>query len=529
MLATLFLLLLSTGSLAVRLGDEEYSNDVGGVFYVFADLAIHVIDPVALQIIKNITTDQDGNNLSNVGANGGSNRTPRSWNDVVLAEDPSVNKSYLFINEGDVYPGPGNQTHSYITVIDTSSAEIVARVEVNPRPVHIYVVNPTQEVWSHSDTYGTFDIIAVGEPSELNTTVPDTVYIPGHGKLLLDEALFPRSYGTNVHEQWLNAIDLVQQARTGSFDFADSIPSCTGTHSIVYSNISQHAYVECVSGGTFEWNTVSDTLVHFFGNVSGYMTASLGDDWITATEASTNLVTLLQPQGNGIPAKIMYSVVVPGNPQPPVFYSNSTDIYPGILQDYTIFFPSADNTNMANLATGLNVQSAGYESRPGDCAYNNTSANSSVGLTLASTPTGLKTPGCGACAPGFNPFTPSQFNGSLSGVRYVTLPNIASNASHGLEGSATLLSAGAVKPVQAANGSTANQCSFGETYRTAVRGGPFIAMNADIPTPSLYIIDASNAAGPVVYGTVNTNTSPEKIAWVPFTVPVVDTTILGAL
>ena len=67
----------------------------------------------------------------------------------------------------------------------------------------------------------------------------DTVYIPGHGKLLLDEALFPKSYATNVHEQWLNTIDLDQRARTGSFDFADSIPSCTGTHSIVYSNISQ--------------------------------------------------------------------------------------------------------------------------------------------------------------------------------------------------------------------------------------------------------------------------------------------------
>lgn len=69
----------------------------------------------------------------------------------------------------------------------------------------------------------------------------------------------------------------------------------------------------------------------------------------------------------------------------------------------------------------------------------------------------------------------------------MTLPNIASNASHGLEGSATLLSAGAVQPVLAANGSTANQCSFGETYRTAVRGGPFIGVNADIPSASLYV------------------------------------------
>ena len=51
----------------------------------------------------------------------------------------------------------------------------------------------------------------------------------------------------------------------------------------------------------------------------------------------------------------------------------------------------------------------------------------------------------------------------------------------------------------------------------------------DLQQCRVQIIDASNAAGPMVYGTINTNTSPEKIAWVPFTVPVVDTTILGAL
>lgn len=44
--------------------------------------------------------------------------------------------------------------------------------------MHIYVVNPTREVWSHSDTDGTFDVIAVadiaaGDIANLNaTTVP---------------------------------------------------------------------------------------------------------------------------------------------------------------------------------------------------------------------------------------------------------------------------------------------------------------------------------------------------------------------
>ena len=44
------------------------------------------------------------------------------------------------------------------------------------------------------------------------------------------------------------------------------------------------------------------------------------------------------------------------------------------LQAYTIFFPLADDTNIANLATGLDVTSASYKNAPGDCVYDNTTA-----------------------------------------------------------------------------------------------------------------------------------------------------------
>lgn len=44
--------------------------------------------------------------------------------DEVYLQDPSLNKSYLFCNEGDVYPGPGNETHSYVTIIDTTTATV---------------------------------------------------------------------------------------------------------------------------------------------------------------------------------------------------------------------------------------------------------------------------------------------------------------------------------------------------------------------------------------------------------------------
>ncbi|DBA84773.1 TPA: hypothetical protein ACH3X1_005812 [Trebouxia sp. C0004] len=534
--ALLCFLLFTSGCMAVRIGDEAYGTDVGGVFYVFADMAVHVINPVNLSVVKTITQDQDGNTLSNVGSYGGGPNISRSWNDAVLAEDPSLNKSYLFVNEGDVYPGPGNQTHSYVTVIDTSTATVIARVSVGPLPVHIYVINPTREVWSHSDTDGTFDVIAVadiaaGDVTKLNATnVPGVVKEGGHGKLLLDTALYPKSYATNVNEQWLNQLNLVERTRTASYDFSETMPDCAGTHSIVYSNISQHAYVECLPGGIFEWNTVNDTLVHYFANITGYLTAALGDDYILASDASNNLVTVLSPQANGVSSKVSYSVSVLGNPQHPIFYSNSSDYttVPG-LQDYTIFFPLADDTNIANLATGLDVQAASYSYAPGDCVYDNTTAITSetTGLTLASSGNQIQTPECGACAPGFEPFDPSYFNGSVSGVRYVTLSNILSNASIGLLGNTTFISSGAVMPA-ASEGTDANQCSLGELYRIGKRGGPFIAINADIPTASVYFIDASNPNGPGLYGSVNTSTRPAWISWVPLNVPALQTTILGA-
>ncbi len=61
----------------------------------------------------------------------------------------------------------------------------------------------------------------------------------GHGKLLIDEYLFPKAYATNVNEQWLQVLDLEERSREASHDYSKNMPNCTGTHSLVYSNISQ--------------------------------------------------------------------------------------------------------------------------------------------------------------------------------------------------------------------------------------------------------------------------------------------------
>ncbi len=39
-------------------------------------------------------------------------------------QDSSRSLSYLFVTEGDVYPGPGNAQHSYVTVLNTNTRKV---------------------------------------------------------------------------------------------------------------------------------------------------------------------------------------------------------------------------------------------------------------------------------------------------------------------------------------------------------------------------------------------------------------------
>ena len=81
----------------------------------------------------------------------------------------------------------------------------------------------------------------------------------------------------------------------------------------------------------------------------------------------------------------------------------------------------------------------------------------------------------------------------------MTLFNIQSNASQGLLGNTTFISAGAVLP-SAAESTDANQCSFASVYRSAKRGGPYIAQPADLPTSSIYVSLSSESVTAVFSG-----------------------------
>eukprot|EP00884_Botryococcus_braunii_P002901 jgi/Botrbrau1/12611/Bobra.0169s0138.1 len=91
-------------------------------------------------------------------------------------------------------------------------------------------------------------------------------------------------------------------------------------------------------------------------------------------------------------------------------------------------------------------------------------------LSLAKGASGqVLTPKCGACAPGFNPFDPSQFNGSLSGFRVL---NLGSAAPVGTEGT-RLVPAGAVLPQKDMGAyGPANECAFAGVVPSRKTRGP---------------------------------------------------------
>ncbi len=64
---------------------------------------------------------------------------------------------------------------------------------------------------------------------------------PGHGKLLIDDNLYPKGYASNVNEAYVTSLNLASQSRIASYAInttnAGAPINCAGTHSLVLSLI----------------------------------------------------------------------------------------------------------------------------------------------------------------------------------------------------------------------------------------------------------------------------------------------------
>jgi hypothetical protein len=72
--------------------------------------------------------------------------------------------------------------------------------------------------------------------------------VAAHGKLLWDPSLLPLAYATNVGEQFVYEIDLVNRTLLATYDVSKDLPndgSCVGTHSIQYSSVNRQYVSNC--------------------------------------------------------------------------------------------------------------------------------------------------------------------------------------------------------------------------------------------------------------------------------------------
>ncbi|KAK9792762.1 hypothetical protein WJX73_009655 [Symbiochloris irregularis] len=499
-LVTLLLALAVQFVLATRTGDEADQVEVNGLYYVFADAEVDVIDPLTMTVVTRITSDAKGNPLTDAGAVGATN-TSRTWNDPAVLQNTTAGISLLCVNQGDIYLVDG-QEKSYVDCIDTTRREFVSRIVVGARPVHLYVIDEQNMFWSHSDAEGLFYSIPVAKPysSIVSTVVPDPGVANAHGKLVIDPWLYPVGYGSNVAQQVIPRFDFLNESITARLDYSSQLPdpsACAGTHTIVYSNSSQHIYAECIPSGILEFNVLNNRVVALHTNFSGTVTVSPANDRVFVVDSSTSTVNILVPGANDEPSTIGYTISVPGNPGYPEFYSNSTDVESAPA--YQVYFPLTRVTNVNNIraaaARGSSVLAPGYTNQPSDCQYaqpagqvsaQSVSATASQGLKLATGTNGSPvTPNCGACAPGVASETPSQFNASLSGFGLVDFAQVEVSAEEDRTLQATLVPAGAVNlPLN--EDTDANQCSYGEAYRRAYRGGPYVGITANYPQSSIY-------------------------------------------
>ena len=73
-------------------------------------------------------------------------------------------------------------------------------------------------------------------------------------------------------------------------------------HQMTLCMICCSIFLECVDGGTLEWNALTNQPVYFHMNITGYISAAPADDRILVTASNYNWATVLTPLGMAINA-----------------------------------------------------------------------------------------------------------------------------------------------------------------------------------------------------------------------------------
>lgn len=271
--------------------ETAHGTQVEGMLYVFAEGKIAIIDPYNAKIVKEITEG-----LENV-----------SWADPILTPDGK----YVLVNDRD---------NAHVIVIDTHEQEIIKRIDVGPRPVHIYNPNHGNEIWTHSDSEGAFYVIDT-KTLEVTDVVlaAKNATLGGHGKLLYSGALGSKSAATNTND---NGIHLIDRDAMETYGFVETCVN-GGTHGKAFSSASNHMYIECGSDGkTVVVDAQTDTVVSTIDG-SGQIFELPEKNLIIIVAKKNNQLVIVDSTTD----EVVATIPVEGGPDKILFHKSNGKIY----------------------------------------------------------------------------------------------------------------------------------------------------------------------------------------------------------
>jgi DNA-binding beta-propeller fold protein YncE len=229
------------------------------------------------------------------------------WADPIVTPDNRL----IFAND---------RPNAQVVVLDTAKQEIVKRIEVGPRPVHIFNPLRGNEIWTHSDEEGAFYVID-SRSLEVTGVVVAALKGTGHGKLLFHQALGNKAYATNVMDPEVFVIDLQAKRVTGT------IPVCDGqggTHAKAYSPISRQAYFECTVGGkTVVVDTATDTVAKYVEG-GGYLQSSPDDKLVVILDKRNSRIQVVDATRG---SELVASIPVEGGADSIGFFEQGGKLY----------------------------------------------------------------------------------------------------------------------------------------------------------------------------------------------------------
>jgi DNA-binding beta-propeller fold protein YncE len=231
-----------------------------------------------------------------------------SWSDPIAIHG----RPLIFVND--------RSNEEVIVLHTTAKQSVVKRIDVGPRPVHLYQPLGGDEVWTHSDEEGAFYVIDINT-LEVTGKVVAALHNTGHGKLLYHEALGQKAYATNSNDPAIFVLDLATKQVVGTIELAEARG---GTHGKAYSPRSAQAYFECTGmGKTAVVDTATDTIAEYVDAFGQPFPTPDGRYVVVADRRTCRVDVIDVTRGNQLAA----SISVAGAPDKIYFHERDGQVY----------------------------------------------------------------------------------------------------------------------------------------------------------------------------------------------------------